>query len=1227
MAEKINLTTSQQNAISQRDCSLIISAGAGSGKTAVLTERILTRITDENDDCNISDFLVVTFTNAAAKELSDRIRKKLSERANSEGAGKKITTNLALLPLAKISTINAFCYELVRENFQKLGLSSTVRIADDAEMKVLKQKTADECAEHFFETIGDNSSFLTLYEIFSSDKSDAGLTTALLELSTKLANLPDKERFVNEVLEQYDKTTVCEEFFDTFYGKSLKDETEKAFLEYKFVFEKLIEEASKDCVISEKYGKSLEYECEFAQGMIYALEQGYEKARQYIQTYAPIRFSPVKVCEFPEIKEFISESKKAKTKYIKDKIFPLYSCDTPLLKLAAADTKKLLECLFDMVGYFDEQLCQKKKELGIIEFSDAERYALLLLCESTKPFKPTELALSLRNRYKEVYIDEYQDVNPLQDLIFRAITRTRNNSQDEYSRFMVGDIKQSIYKFRGARTDIFAHYRDTFCDVEKAGQEEKKPSRIFMSENFRCAQNVIDFVNFVFTRLMSGNYLEGDKLVFARSENKKVDYKTRLITFEYDKAKSDGASVQELEAAVVCDKIKELVNNPRYTNADGKEYTYSDVAILTRSKNALKVFEAVLSEKGINVYSDVGESFYGKKEILLCLNILNSIDNPSRQIYLAGYMRSFAGGFSDDELAIIKKYDKKKNLYHCVLKCAKNEDGKYQKDISEKCSAFIENLRLYRTYAKGVSADVLIWKLFCEMNLLEYCSSPAFSSDGKSAKQNLLKLYEMARDFGKTAFRGLGAFIDYINGSMEKDDIKSERVVGKECVSLMTIHASKGLEFPICFVCDLEKKFNKDDEKKKMVFSETGGVALMLTDTEAVTSAFSDKASVNINTPYRMLVNINTNKESIQEEMRILYVALTRAKDMLIMTGAISSKPETVLDNALLNSKTENCCASGNYLGNILNCIAPYSALKPLYDLAMRSIPEDDGGLSDFFEYSHIDCESAAQLLLDGENQQSLVENTNDGFDEKLLKELSENTVNTDVTDKYASLPAKVTVSRLKKGLIDEDETDLDFSGQNDEDIIKSIAVPHFIAGETEADGAEKGTAMHMFMQFVSFEELEKNGCGAEADRLEKLGFITSRQRKLLNIQKLESFFESSLYKQIRTSSKVYREQRFNLEVSGFELDESLSEELQKLLLVQGVIDLFFMNTDGSYTVVDFKTDRLYGEDGKRELTERHEKQLELYCKAVEQMTQSAVSRAVLYSFSMGCEVEIELKA
>ena len=1213
----MKFTDNQRHAITARNCSLIISAGAGSGKTAVLTERIISRIIDENDDCDITDFLIVTFTNAAAKEMSNRIREKLSEYAEKNGSNKKILRNLALLPLAKISTISSFCYDTVKSNFHVLGISPSVRIADDAEMLVLKNELMNETLDEAFETMGEDEAFIAAYEILSWAKSDRGFIEALLDIDKKLVNVTDRNGFCRMVLDGYREVAESEEYFKTGFGRQLCEEVRDLSESFIDTIRRLVDKCLENEVLAEKYRPILFEDMDFATAVISLLGTSYDKLREHIITFEKPSFSTARMpkgFDDKALKDFIMNTRNAAIKKYLERLEEYFSCDAEKLRLAADDSERIISVLFTLCDAFQKKLDEKKSAMSMMEFSDAERYALTLLVESTDPFTVTPLAKQLRSRYREIYIDEYQDVNPLQDMIFRAISR-ESAAGDETNRFMVGDIKQSIYRFRGASADIFMQYRDGFSDIDDASDVCTR--RIFMSDNFRCAKNVIDFTNFIFRRLMGKYYLGGDELIFSRTEAIPSKEKVKLLTYRFNKKEDEGISSEEIEAAIICRQILEYINNPKYTKPDGKTYSLKDVAILAKNKDILRSFESIFALFGIPVNSGVGEDFYAKKEIVLCLDMLHSIDNPEKEIYLAGFMRSFAGGFSDDELALIKLHSRRTKLYGSVISYGK-ECTQENPDLAKKCNAFVEKLREYRTFSRGKSAAQLLWKLYTDYDLLGLCADRRFTYDGVGARKNLMKLYQIAGDFSSTGFRGVGAFIAYIKGAMEKAEVKAERELSGESVTLMTIHGSKGLEFPICFVSDLSHGFNKMDTSSRLVFSEKSGVATKLCDTEGVKSLSTNSASVSVETPFRKLIANRIDKEIHDEQARLLYVALTRARDILVLTGGFSKDPEKALTEFNAADYTRDY-SGDSFFRMLLSALGTQRALSTIYRAVGAECTNTETEAEEFFECDFVPVSTASELYKEylakgarAEDEEEKKQEADTEFLDRITRLGSFRYENSAL----CTLPAKLTVSRLKKGLLDEEE-----QTETDEKFIphrKEEPVPLFVAGEKKADAAQAGTAMHLFMQFCDFEACVSEGCEKQAERLLQMGFIDERQKGLLDYEKLDGFFKDGIYGSISKSSFVYREQRFNLEVSAFDIAGDVSQELSgKDILVQGVIDLFFENPDGSYTVVDFKTDRVSEDDGEEILIERHRTQLCYYAKAVEEMTGKKVSSVIIYSFSL----------
>ena len=1215
----MELTKSQKSAVDQRNCSLLVSAGAGSGKTAVLTQRIINRLCDKNDDCNVTDFLVVTFTTAAAKELSDRIRKKLSDAAMKDPSNKKILRNIALLPQANISTINAFCYDVVRKNFQKLGLNAAVRIADDAEMQVIREKIMNRTLSDAFESEDKDFSdrLVNVSEMFSGARDDENFVGLLLGLDAHLRADTNPENTKRRVLSMYDDVRTAEDFFQSEYGRYLKSYSQKLLSEQLNTLCTLEKMCADGNQLENKYLPSVSADVQNVELLLKAVsEKDYTAVRDAVRNFAAQKLGSVRNYPDKELCEIVKTAKSECADNIRKKLADMYCADERVMRLCALDCSEVLRVMFALEDEFSRRLEETKNQLGILDFNDVEHLTIKLLTDENNPGQPSETALSLRERFKEIYIDEYQDVNPLQDEIFKLIARTDKNGTEK-SRFMVGDIKQSIYRFRGARPDIFKSYRASFSDCDT----DSSTKRIFMQDNFRCAQSVIELTNFLFVRLMGKDYEDGDALSFSRIETVPVKSKAELIVADC-KLPEDGdeISTEQAEAQIIAQKILEVVNNENYRDGEGKTFGFSDVAVLTRSRKALKIYSGVLSEYGIPVYCDVGENFYEKKEILLALCILNSIDNPLRDIQLAGYMRSVPGGFSDDELCVIKAAFPKTKLYLSVKAYAETNGGT---PLGDKCRDFTEKLDFYRTMSRGKNAGGFVWQLYTDADLLNICSSPVFNGDTPDVcsdrRRNLMKLYEMARSYTNTSFRGIGAFLEYIRDSSEKAEEKAQQLVGNDSVKLMTMHGSKGLEFPVCFVSSLASKFR--NETQSVVMSYDCGIGMKLKDVEMLKSQSSATGRTSVDTPFRKICANTEKSAGIAEEMRILYVALTRARDYLFMTAAVKNDITKVLRRCYVNSVSGNFSDVSCYLEAVLNCIMNEDCARIFRETA--GIPRDfekdcfptAQNLDNILSCVCFEYEMSARDTADEEDAEE-----NEVFepDKELLEKLTENG-RFEYSDKLLTrLPSKLTVSQLKSGLLDDDGEML-YAAKRD---LKTV--PDFAVSDIKPNAGERGTAMHLFMQFADYEKCAEHGCEAEADRLAQEQFIDERTREMLDTEKLNEFFKTPLYNEIKNSVKVFRERRFNLETDASEFSENIEKDKAKLL-VQGVIDLYFRSADGTYTVVDFKTDKVSGRDAESILINRHAEQLRIYCTAVERITKGKIKKAVIFSFELMKSIEVSL--
>lgn len=1198
----MEFTKAQRLAIDTSDCSLLVAAGAGSGKTRVLTERIISRILDPDSGVNITDFLIVTFTNAAAKEMSERIRKALTERSAENPGNKKLINNLALLPYARISTISSFCFDLIKENYQKLGLPPKLRIAEDSETDVMLDRAIATVIEERLENYDKHEYFTTVYENFSGSKSDAVFASCIKEFYKKLTNVPSKEKYLADCLERYREIVDCTELFDTYYGRLIKKYTQDDLNRAVGIMTRALE-LSRD--VEETYGivhDDFERYITNIKNALDSCENGGFEATLTAISFTHFQKSRKK----QQYKEF-SDEVYGIAEYARETIKKLtadyYSAPLDAVKRCADDCYHIISEVADIISDVDRLFAEAKSQKGVLSFSDAELYALKLLYDDVEKGIVSREAIIASGGIKELYIDEYQDINPVEDLIFLALSQ-KDGDGNECNRFLVGDSKQSIYGFRGTSPEIFNGYKNDFSEVSAVASRKK----IFMQNNFRCSESVIDFTNMLFEEIMTEDYGEGDSLIFSKKTDNEITAPVEIVFCNTQVLETDEKNIGlRIQADIVIEKISELVGKPDVLGSNGKPYSYESVAILTRNWGEATFLERYLTEKGLPVVCEKGESFYERDEIKLVLSLLRSVDNPEKNICTAGFMRSAIAGFGDDELTKIRLAFRGGSLFSSVRKypSAKDTDSK----ITEKINRFLELHANLRRLSRSGSVSEFIGKMYALTDIINVCTARADdTAEAVIIKKNLTHFYNIAREYDKTSFKGISAFLDYISSKATANEEKSA-VSAEEGVRIMTIHKSKGLEFPICFVFGCDKKPNKSTEK--ILMSTAHGTAFKIKSLEKLSAVNGNRGAVTSETPFRLLIKRSFAETESIEDRRLLYVALTRAVDRLIITS--SPKPQKDFENTLKHAsspdssddKSLNMWILGYLFENVGGFNIEQSKKYTLKAKNGRPCLAVDVRVC----FNDEETESEAVAVSEEKNEKFEVDYA---LVEQIRSRIAENR---SALAKIHAIPPKLTVSMLKHGLIDYDEAENATEIQR-----KPTDMPEFIRESGEKTAAERGTAMHTFLQFADFARCESDGCKAEADNLVSDGFITEKQREMLDIAKLDEFFATSLYGDIKNAVKVHRELRFNLSAEARDVIANAPDG-SDFVLVQGVIDCFIENADGTYTVIDFKTDKTHGNPAV--LVDRYKNQLAFYCRAVEDITKKKVSRSVIFSFDTMESIEL----
>ncbi len=1152
----VKWTKAQELSIEHTGSDLIISAAAGSGKSATLTERIIRKIKGGGD---ISKMLIVTFTKAATGELKSKISSSLGKSLKENPSDAHIQKQLVRVGSAEICTIDSFCMRLVKPNFDKLMIDADFRIGDTSEITILERETMNEIIDELYECEERDKDFLLVVDCYSNIWNEDLLGKSLLDLRKKLLS-------TSNGLETLLKFDSCpKNFLESDYGAVLK----RYIQEGTYYFLPIYEDALKD-IKGDSKGKA--YIDIFAKENDYLIRlkkaldnnKSYDELKEIVSDIDFLRMPSSRLAnqEIPLAfyKDARAHFKDFATK-LKDELF---TSTEGAIKSTLKQNVVICKAIYNILKKFEEALFKKKKLFSVYSFDDISNFALSLLYD--KDGNISELAKNIASKYDEIYIDEYQDTNSVQDKIFKAISK--NN------RFMVGDIKQSIYRFRSAEPEIFSYYRTHF-DKKDCYTKKSLGLSVFMSNNFRCDKSIIDFSNLISNYMFLNStgipYESSDQLIY--SKNLPDEYKHSVC--EISLINSDGLGRNngpKYEAEYVAKRIKSMIENEYLPN--GKKIKPSHIAILLRNYSSNhELYKDALERYGINSRYETAEDFFEKPHVMLFNCILNSIDNPSRDIYLAGAMRSYVFGFTLDELVKIKKEASSSSSLYSALKS-------YDKDASlkEKIGEFLNRLKEIKSAIKKMTAYEAISYIFGRCGIISMCNS--------EEKEDLTRLYNLAREYESSSYKGLYSFLKHIERiSDSKGDKSFKGDSSKENVRIMTIHSSKGLEFEICFICNLADTFNNSDTGGPILFQRQLGIAGYVGKEDGLTK---------FKTMARKCIALQLSRDMRDEEMRILYVAMTRARSKLILTASTSS-PKKHLDIMRDGKKY----------------VTPYVlyTASSLYKFVFGGICEPHTS----FDINYID---ANNLLGD-----TKVSETTTSYDSNKVKEYKE-ILDKRISFKYRhsyleKLPSKMSISKLYPQILDGEHND-------DIDIKPLKEIPSFLSYEDEnVKSNERGTATHVFMQFCDFNKLIENGVDMELQRLKNCSFISEKDAKIVNTEHLNMFLRSDLLKEFLKSKKIIREFRFNvmLDASEFTENEDLKNEK---VLVQGVTDCIYENQHGELILVDYKTDNVSLENYQKILTERHSTQLLYYKKACELMFEKPVSKVLIYSVPLAKTVEIQ---
>lgn len=1227
----INFTAEQKKVIELHHENILVSAAAGSGKTAVLVERIIQMISEESHPVDVDRLLIVTFTNAAAAEMRERIGNAIAQALMLHPESEHLQRQSALIHNAQITTIDSFCLFLIRNHFQDIGLDPDFRVADEGEIRLLMQDVLAELLEEQF-TEGEES-FLHCVECYSTGKKETVLEDSILSLYRFAMSYPWPEDWLQEHQKDYQLHTMealqAAPFFQ--YGLHYLGQMLPGLLGQLGACRRICEEPDGPYM----YAENIEHTFDQLERAL-----GSKTWEEYRERLGGVLFerlpskkddsvSPLKRDEVRSIRDGV----KKQLAGLQEQLFN--SSDERILQ-QCGEVSPAAEELLRLTILFKQKFDAAKRDKNMVDFSDMEHMALKILCRRSPQgeVQPTPAALEYRTYFEEIMVDEYQDSNLVQESILASIARDDN-------RFMVGDVKQSIYRFRLARPELFMEKFHTFSTTEGPNR------RIDLHQNFRSRTEIIDGVNAVFEQLMDdslGGITYDDAAALRLGASYPAPAAPEEVGMELllrEKTEDPQFSALQQEAAMVAARIREL--HAQGHVADGssgklRPVRYSDMVILLRSASGVdEIFREALQQADIPCFISSRTGYFSASEISLLMQLLRCIDNPLQDIPLFAVMHSVFGAFTDEELAQIRAgRPAGELLWQSVQAAAQTgetaqEGGASQTALSQKCAAFCGWLKKYRDDAVYMPISEMLEHILEENHYLEYVTAlPA----GSQRRANVLMLLERAGAFEQTSFKGLYHFIRYMD-QLEKYDIDYGEAgtldENADVVRIMTIHKSKGLEFPICFLSATGRNLNRNDSKKPVLTDIDLGIGTDLIDPVLRTRS---------RTLRKTILGRKIQLDNMAEELRVLYVAMTRAKEKLVITGMVDQKEKLLQVNLPLLSTKEKLLpydlrsSAGSYLDWIFAACARLDGMKQIW--------EESGMVSSaamsFLPCSGFRCsfEEPAGLLEETEKQQKQVINDRKSFIDAIKTHVIDSKMQESMQNRCAfyyphenlqNLYAKTTVSELKiagmEKLMEKQQEETGKPLFETEQVLPYL--PAFLQQEEKVTGAMRGSSMHRFLELLDFTgDLTAEGLEVQLAGMTAAGRLPKEYAELVDRKKILLFLESDLavrMKKAAAAGKLHREQPFMLGVPADRLGQEYPA--QELVLVQGIIDVY-LEEDAQLLLADYKTDVIQkGQD----LIDRYRVQLDYYAEALERITGMPVAKRVLYSFCLGEEVVVSRSA
>ena len=1191
----VKWTEEQQQAINEKGENILVAAAAGSGKTAVLVERIINKVINEKID--IDRILVVTFTSAAASEIRERILEAIYKKLEENPEDTNLQKQINLINKANISTIHSFCLDVIRNNFYELDISSSFRVADTTEIELMKYEVLDELFEEKY--LSNDKDFEDLINIYTGYRGDEGLQNLVLNIYKFIQSSPFPEKWLNDKVNLFKNTN--QDFAQTIWGKTILENIEEELTEGIMQLQNILKDMKKIDELS-KFTKIIQED-------IYNLEDILRYTNSWDNTLTKINNlvwqkwptdKKITIDLKEQAKEVRNKVKEIINKSIKKKIaYDSIQANEDINEMHVTLTK-----LKNLLVEFMFKFASKKKEKNVVDFNDIEHFALKILIGENG--EATELAKKYREKFQEIAIDEYQDSNLVQEQILTSISKGNNI-------FMVGDVKQSIYKFRQARPELFLEKYKNY-NLKQEIPDNSLGLKIQLFKNFRSRENILNITNLVFQNIMSEKvgeieYNEKEYLNYSagykepeentdyagKTELHIIDLKEKEEIFINDEEIDEKIEVEKiensvLEAKFVAKKINELLNS-NYMVFDKEQgyrkITPKDIIILLRATtNIAPIYEKELADLNLPVFSDSSSQYLDTMEIQIIVSILKIINNPIQDIPLVTVLRSPIFAFTDNDLISIRLTDKSCSFYESMIKArlVVNEQ------LNSKIDNVIYYLEKWKQEEKYLPLDELIWQIYIDTNLINIVG---LMPNGAIRQANLKMLFEKAKQFENASFKGLFNFINFIDRLKNNNgDLSSAKLIGENenVIRIMSIHKSKGLEFPVVFLCGTGKSFNMRDLNEDILLHQDMGIGPKLIDFER---------RIEYDTLAKEAIKLKIKLETLSEEQRILYVALTRAKEKLIITGISKDlEKDFKQKRELLQIYNENM--------NIIDykLVKKYKTYLDWLELVYLKNENKITDIATLYTYTKTDLEKE----LNNKEQEKLnnikekiFENTKDLKDTENIKEI----LNWKYRYKKSSeIPTKTAVTRLQA---EEDKK------------IELTEIPKFMGKEKKITPAEKGTLMHLCIQRLNERQTyTKETIKQMIQSLVLKEIITTTEADAINIDTLYKYTKSALWNDLSKAKEIHKEQPFYINIPAKEIYENI--ETDENILVQGIIDLYYISEDNKLILIDYKTDYVKKPE---ELINKYKTQLSIYKKALENSLNRRVDETYIFSTNWGQSLNV----